>query len=564
MTAKFHADPGARRRFGRYYTPPPMVGALHRLLAEGLRADALDPGRCALIDPSCGPGAFLEPAEALHYRERLGLDLDQEALQEAARAAPGARLVHGDAYQGGLEAMSSLLRGHGPVAVVGNPPYVANSELLKSGRYHEIRDRLLPFSREVAKGTSVRDDYVLFFGVADQLIEAGGGEGAIAFVTSDSFVDNFLYLPLRRWLLSRYRLHTLVECGPNLFEGARVSTALSVWVRSHQAPDDRTAFQHARLSGTPHQRIAQLASDLPFTRSTPHGASLLLTAPSVRDSALARRMKARGDPISSVVTVSLPGLKTRFDELLVAPDSATLEARLRDFFTAPTLEDFLTRHAFPARTLDKLRVAFESREETSFSLEAIRPFARYAGVKHRFCVPPSALAFAYVDRVLIPRGDHRFRGEYDPHRVGPKLVFNVREVPLSAAVVMGPTCVTAYQHARFAPLKVPFAIAAGGLAAASQGSLGPGVLNLSPAWKTMAALLEEPADLFHYVCAIVNSRLVQERFAPLCGASEEIPIARFDGTQLAVVKELVAIARKAKSGALLGARGDELVELLYR
>lgn len=556
------SDPDQRQRLGQYYTPLPLVSALCRLLSGALAEAGLAPGACAAVDPSCGEGAFLGAAEAASFASLYGLDLDGRALSRCAAAAPLATLVKGDAYGEGLAMLCTKLSGAGPLAVLGNPPYVANSELLKSGRYQAVRDSLLPFAREVAKGTSVRDDYVLFFGVADRLIEAAGGRGAIAFVTSATFVDNFLYAPLRRWLLSRYRLKSLVELGPEMFEGTRVATALSVWVRTPEGHGDRP-FGHLRLSGTREARLAALGAPLALTPARPHGEALLLNAPRAEDARTLETMRAAGDPIASLFPLSFPGLKTRFEELLVDADGGRLAARMREFFEAADLDAFAARHAIPAKARGKLEAAFAARPRTAFSRSAVRPFAQFAGPKHRFRIPREAMAWAYVDSELIPRGDSRMHGAYDPHRLGPKLVFNAREIPLVSAVVEGSACVHDWRHSRFAPLRAPRALVERGLFKARKDDLGDPVLNLAPAWAQAAGRFEDPSDLLFYACACVNSRLVQERFAPLAGASQEVPIPRLDGAAVRSAKAIATAARALGTGEALPARVEQAIERLY-
>jgi hypothetical protein len=174
------------------------------------------------------------------------------------------------------------------------------------------------------------------------------------------------------------------------------------------------------------------------------------------------------------------------------------------------------------------------------------------------------MAFAYVDPALIPRGDHRFRGGWDPHPLGPKLVFNVRETPLSAAVVPGPTCVHDYRHSRFAPLVAPEGVVRGGLKAARRGAdLGCEALNFVPAWAAAARALRDPSDLLEYLSAIINSRLVQERFAPICGESEEVPVARPDGRALRLAQQVADAARKVPPGGSLPELAEEAVLALY-
>ncbi|HEY3450694.1 MAG TPA: SAM-dependent DNA methyltransferase [Myxococcales bacterium] len=551
-----------RRRLGQYYTPPPLVRALFRLLKDALDEAGMNLQACAGVDPSCGAGAFLGAPETAALRALWGLDLDAQALAQAARAAPRASLVHGDAYGDGLEALCRSLSGAGPLAVVGNPPYVANSELLKSGRYQAVRDALLPFARDVAKGTSVRDDYVLFFGVADRLIEAAGGRGAIAFVTSATFVDNFLYSPLRRWLLSRYRLSALVELGPEMFEGTRVATALSVWVRDAQGQAGRP-FGHLKLKGTVQERLAILEAPLALQPAHPSGEALLLNAPKAADARLLETMRRSGDPVGDLFPLSFPGLKTRFEALLVDDDGGRLQARMREFFEATDLEAFAARHVIPAKAMGKLEAAFAARAGTAFDKSAIRPFAQFAGPKHRFRVPREAMAWAYVDPALIPRGDSRMHGAYDPHKSGPKLVYNAREIPLVSAVVQGSACVHDWRHSRFAPLRAPAKLVERGLFKARREDLGSPVLNLTPEWAETAGRFDDPSDLLFYVCACINSKLVQERFAPLVGASEEVPIPRLDEKTIGPARQVVEAARRLQQRQTLPDAAEQALRGLY-
>jgi len=153
----------------------------------------------------------------------------------------------------------------------------------------------------------------------------------------------------------------------------------------------------------------------------------------------------------------------------------------------------------------------------------VRPFFRYAGERHRHGVPASARAFCYLDRRLIPRGDHRLQGEYDPHRCKVKLVFNARERPLCATVVEEEGCVTAHRHTRFAPLHVPWLLREQGPGAARGAEdLGPEVPNLSPQGLLWAERLGGPRALFRAVARFVNSEAVQRTWAPAYGASREI------------------------------------------
>jgi hypothetical protein len=274
-------------------------------------------------------------------------------------------------------------------------------------------------------------------------------------------------------------------------------------------------------------------------------------------------MRRAWTPIGEVFVWSQPGLKTRFEQLLVAADRATLERRMRAFFEAADEAGFTAAWPLPASCGAKLTALFSARAATRFDPARIRPFARVAGRPHRFKIPASAMAFAYVDPALIPRGDHRFLGRFDPHQAGPKLVFNVREVPLYASVLEGPVCVHDYRHSRFAALHVPEALVRGELRRL-RASPGPAdTLNLRPRWATAARLFQQPGDLLHYVAGVVNSRVVQEDFAPWVGATEEVPIPVLDERNAPLARCVAEAARGLGPGADLPEQAERAVRSLY-
>jgi hypothetical protein len=130
-----------------------------------------------------------------------------------------------------------------------------------------------------------------------------------------------------------------------------------------------------------------------------------------------------------------------------------------------------------------------------------------------------------LDRRLIPRGDHRLQGSYDPHACPQKLIFNARELPLSAAFLDRPGCVPAYRHTRFAPLWVPERVLNEGLSAARGNEpLGQDVPNLTAKALRFAEANGGPAKLFAAIARFVESAPVQDIWAPAFGTARELPV----------------------------------------
>jgi hypothetical protein len=515
--ALVHQFPGLdRRALGAFYTPAPLV---ERTLALALAYAGEGP--LAVVDPACGAGAFL--AAAAHARPEAwlgGLELSPEVARACQARVPGADIHVGDALRGGLSPLLERLPpGHREVWV-GNPPYNGTSSILKDRDAYARLRALLPLA--LPPGTSLRDDFAFFLLLASHRLSSR--PGVLAFITPTSLLDAFLYAPLREALLRLLTLRQVVDLGPGAFAGTQVRTCITVWTSPPEARWVQPVF-----SRYPHPVPLPEGEGYGGAPFTPEAPEWRLAPTSPEASALDARWRSEGEALTTLVPVSLPGVKTRFDELLVDSDPRRLLARLEDFARAPleALGDFARAHAIPEPLLPKLRAL---KEGPAFSVDpaCVRPFFRYAGARHRGTLPPEARAFCYLDRRLIPRGDHRLRGPWDPHRGAVKLLFNVRELPLSAALLEEEGCVHDHRHARFAPLLVPQRVRDEGLditrVTGSVGALGPLVPNLSPQGLAWAERLGGPLAAYRAIVRFLNGPEVQRHWAPVYGASRVVPV----------------------------------------
>ncbi len=503
--ALVHHFPGMdRRALGAFYTPAPLVERTLRLALRHL-GDA----PFAVVDPACGAGAFLAAAARLRPDASLhGLELLPEAARLCRARVPGAQVAVGDALRGGLEPLLARIPLNHHELWVGNPPYNGTSSLLKDRTAYARLRALLPLP--LPRGTSLRDDFAFFLLIAAHRLASR--PGVLAFITPSSLLDAFLYAPLRQALLGTLRLCEVVDLGAGAFTDTQVRTCITVWSSLHGRKGPVSFEQEGRRSSftpePPEWRLAPTPSDA---------------------AALDARWRAQGESLSTLVPISFPGLKTRFDELLVDKDPERLLQRVQHFARTPArgLADFARTHAIPPALLPKLH-ALKAGPALRVDRACIRPFFRYAGARHRGSLPPEARAFCYLDRRLIPRGDHRLRGPYDPHRGAVKLIFNVRELPLSAALLEEEGCVHDHRHARFAPLLVPRRLRDEGLdltrTAASVEELGPLVPNLSPRGLAWAERLGGPLLAFRAFVRFLNGPDVQQRWAPVFGASRVVPV----------------------------------------
>jgi hypothetical protein len=113
--------------FGDFQTPL----SLARNAVRVLRALAIRPR--AILEPTCGRGAFLAAAAAKfpHVRTIVGVDINGEHLDAAASVLRRSRrrvdLLRGDFFR--FDWQSLVTKENGPWLIVGNPPWVTNATL---------------------------------------------------------------------------------------------------------------------------------------------------------------------------------------------------------------------------------------------------------------------------------------------------------------------------------------------------------------------------------------------------------------------------------------------------
>jgi hypothetical protein len=504
----------ARRIRGEYFTPPPLVEAVLALAAPVVR-----PGTLTVVDPACGDGAFLAAAARAFPAARLhGLELDRGHLSAARRALPSARLLAGDALRGGWDALVQTLPDAGEELWLGNPPYNGTSPLLGDAEaYRALRVRL-GLDPALPRGTSLRDDYAFFLLLASERL--AGRAGVLAWVTSATLLDAFLYAPLRRRLLERLELREVVDLGAGVFPGTRVRTCITVW-RSRRGPAPSPRFR----AWVPGAGPVEAATPIRFRVEGPEWSLRPVPTEARR---LDARWRAAGEPLDVLVPVHCSGLKTRFDELLVDDEAAALVARVDAFLRARDLLRFARAHGLGEALVPKLEALRRTSDlPARADPAAVRPFHRWAGARG---FPEGSRGFCYLDRRLIPRGDHRLVGAFDPHAGDCKLVFNLRELPLSAALLEAPGCIPAHRHTRFAPLLVAERIRRDGPRGGRSGApLGPLVPNLSPAGLAWAERVGGPREAFRRIAAFIRSPEVQGVWAPAFGCTRVLPVPLDEG-----------------------------------
>lgn len=212
--------PSQRKQLGAWYTPGVLVDAVVEAVA--VHVERLSPGRVVrVLDPACGDGRFLAAAAAaLNARglrvELTGVDVDREAL---ALAAPGARLLHGDAL--------SMPWDRDFDVVVGNPPFL-NQLAVRTTRGGSSRFGGGPYADVAAE----------FLALSVRLVPAGG---VVGLVLPQSILASRDVAAIRDDIDARAVMRWM-WWSPTLMFDANVRTWAAVWeVGGRPRPIERAA-----------------------------------------------------------------------------------------------------------------------------------------------------------------------------------------------------------------------------------------------------------------------------------------------------------------------------------
>ena len=226
----------ARRIRGEYFTPPPLVEAV---LALAPRHAA--PGPLTIVDPGVRGRGF--PLGSRPCAPRPGsTDWSSTRRTPPPPVAPcrGARILVGDALRGGWDALVRTLPADGSELWLGNPPYNGTSPLLRDPSAYLALRPVWGSTRTSLAGpasaTTTRSSS------SSPPSACRRAPGVLAWVTSATLLDAFLYASLRRRLLDRLVLREVVDLGGGVFPGTRVRTCVTVW-RSRRGPAPSPRFR---------------------------------------------------------------------------------------------------------------------------------------------------------------------------------------------------------------------------------------------------------------------------------------------------------------------------------
>ena len=385
------------------------------------------------------------------------------------RSVPGARILVGDALRGGRDAWCGLSRATARSCGSGTRPTTARHRCSATRARTGLCARV-GLDEAFPRGTSLRDDYAFFLLLASERL--GGRPGVLAWVTSATLLDAFLYASLRRRLLDRLALREVVDLGGGSFTGTQVRTCVTVW-RTRRGPAPSPRFRAWTPRSGP-----QGTQSRPFSIGGPEWT--LRPVP-----AEAGGWISSGVPPASRSTCwcrsAAPGSRPASTSCWSTRDPDRLLARVDAFLRPRDLERFARAPGASAHAPPQARGASPDPRDPvprrPARRPAVPPLGRGAAPRR---APESARAFCYLDRRLIPRGDHRMVGTSTPTTATASWCSTCASCRSRRASSGRRGASPLHRHTRFAPLLVPERIRSEGPTGGTLGSpAGPPVPNLS-------------------------------------------------------------------------------------
>lgn len=410
---------------GIVHTPPELARFVVRA-ADGLVQQALgapgglaDPS-VALIDPACGPGAFLAAAHAVAAERAsmpsavAGFDRDPDALERCRVAFSGERgrwspeLRCEDTLHDVDPLRLAELGEH--LVVLGNPPWIGSAQAAASPRVEALLEELRRDQdgvRLVEKKLGVLSDaYVRFLAFAVAIARAARGGAVVGFVTNSSYLDGPVHRGLRGVLSRTFDAVSVVDLGGsallarersardgNVF-GVRTPAALLLAVRKPgQVGEVRRAHvRHARVHGDVAGKLERLGraalSDLelrPVDCSAPaHRFVPVHAAPPEYQ---------RWPSLADLMPFHREGVQTNRDGAVVDTSAERLGARLVAFARGETSAEMadaerVLPHYDPERARAVLRRALD---EAGGAIDPLVRRIAYRPLDTRFFVPLAPL-----------------------------------------------------------------------------------------------------------------------------------------------------------------------------
>ncbi len=297
---------------------------------------------------------------------------------------------------------ASKIKSEMPIMVVlGNPPYAVSS----SNKGEKIQELIEVYKKDLNERNiqPLSDDYIKFIRFAENQIEKTG-EGVVAMITNNSFIDGVIHRQMRKHLMETFdEIYVLdlhgnskkKEAAPdgskdeNVFD---IMQGVSVNIFVKNRNDKKLAdVYHSEIFGKRAKKFEKLNSS-EFGKvdwqKLENKAPYYFFVP--KDFAAEDEYK-KGFGVDDVLTVTAGGIKTHRDHLVVDQNKSELEKRIQTFFDKSKSNKEIRNEL---RLRDNRDWTMENARNNSYSQEKIKQ------IQYR----PFDLQSIYYDKKLIDFG----------------------------------------------------------------------------------------------------------------------------------------------------------------
>jgi predicted helicase len=294
-----------------------------------------------------------------------------------------------------------------PVMVVlGNPPYAVSS----SNKSEWIQELLKDYKKDLNEKNiqPLSDDYIKFIRYGQYFIEKNG-EGILAYISNNSFLDGLIHRQMRNELLSAFdKIYILdlhgnskkKETAPdggkdeNVFDIMQ-GVSINLFIKTGPSSTKHAEVYHVDVYGKRQQKYELLMKnkllDLPFEKLEYRAPEYFFVK---KDFKVAEEYE-QGFSLNDLFLQKSSGIKTHRDHFVIDLDRQVLQERIQAFFN-PELSDNEVRLRFKLKDTSNWKTSMARSacyQENKLKSINYRPFDNH-------CI--------YYDNALIDRGREQF------------------------------------------------------------------------------------------------------------------------------------------------------------
>ena len=393
----YQYDPAAKKQCGVYYTPQPVVNFIVRAVDDILKQEFNLPlgladtskvhnmHRVQVLDPATGTGTFL--AEAVRQIKRnlsgqmgawpqyvpehllprlygfelmmapytiahLKLDMEigipaQQRLRvyltnSLEESNPDAGTLFGNYLAQEASAASTIKRDTPVMIVMGNPPYSVSSN--NKGEW--INQLLDDYKKNLNERNiqPLSDDYIKFIRLAQYYVERNG-EGVVAYISNNSFIDGLIHRQMRNELMRVFDTIYILDLHGNtrkketapdgskdenvfdIMQGVSINIFVKKFAKNKKPAD----IYHYDLYGTRENKYAYLKShnltNVEWQQLAPQAPSFFFIP---KDFTLQKEYD-KGFKIDEILKIGSTGIETRRDSITIQHSESEILKVQEDF-----------------------------------------------------------------------------------------------------------------------------------------------------------------------------------------------------------------------------------------